>query len=402
MNNPALCIDVSKHTSFANPFLHLNETLTQPFSFAHDLNGISLALKALESIEFITHVKPDVVLEATGHYSMPLIESFYQAGYNIVVLNPLETSLHKRKSIRKVKTDPRDTFRIAKVYYMNNYNYYHPVPKEILELKHLSRQWNSLNNTFVDFKLKFLSTLDLTLPNYKSIFFKPCCKSSLSILEAYPTPSLLLAADYNHLFSLIKHSQKSDAWCHDKLSQLLLLAKESLPLQSAQQSLSFCIRSYIHLLNVFTQEMTDIRTLMIDLAKKLPAFDLLTSIPGVGEITAITILSEIGDIHNFNSSKQLVAYAGIDPSVHQSGSYTARNSKISKRGTPYLRKALYQATVAGISNRKIGPANMTLHKYYILKKTQGKPTKVAIIATCNKLLRIIYAMLTNGELYVQQ
>ncbi len=94
----------------------------------------------------------------------------------IVVLNPLETSLHKRKSIRKVKTDPRDTFRIAKVYYMNNYNYYHPVPKEILELKHLSRQWNSLNNTFVDFKLKFLSTLDLTLPNYKSIFFKPCCK----------------------------------------------------------------------------------------------------------------------------------------------------------------------------------------------------------------------------------
>ena len=125
-------------------------------------------------------------------------------------------------------------------------------------------------------------------------------------------------------------------------------------------------------------------------------------IPVVGEITAITILSEIGDIHNFNSSKQLVAYAGIDPSVHQSGSYTARNSKISKRGTPYLRKALYQATVAGISNRKTGPANMTLHKYYILKKTQGKPTKVAIIATCNKLLRIIYAMLTNGELYVQQ
>ncbi len=83
-------------------------------------------------------------------------------------------------------------------------------------------------------------------------------------------------------------------------------------------------------------------------------------IPVVGEITAITILSEIGDIHNFNSSKQLVAYAGIDPSVHQSGSYTARNSKNSKRGTPYLRKALYQATVAGISKRKTGPVNLLL------------------------------------------
>lgn len=401
MNNPALCIDVSKNTSYANPFLSIDETLAKPFSFTHDSYGFSHALKALESIEFITQKHPDVVLEATGNYSTPLVENFYQAGYNVVVLNPLETSLHKRKSIRKVKTDPRDTFRIAKVYFMNEYNYYHPIPAEILELKQLSRQWNTLNNTFVELKQKFLSTLDLTLPNYKSIFSNPCGKTSLSLLEAYPTPSMLLAADHQNLYRILKQSKRSDIWCSEKLSKLLSLAKESLTLRSAQQSLCFCIKNYIHLLNVFTIEMTDIRTQMTQQARRLPAFDILTSIPGVGEVTAITLLAEIGDINNFKTSKQLVAYAGIDPSVHQSGSYTANNSKISKRGTPYLRKAIYQATVAGISNRRNGPCNSTLYAYYTLKKSQGKPTKVAIIATCNKLLRIVHALLTKQTFYAE-
>ena len=138
---------------------------------------------------------------------------------------------------------------------------------------------------------------------------------------------------------------------------------------------------------------------MIDMARKLPAYDLLLSIPGVGPVTALTILSEIDDIRNFKSSKQLVAYAGLDPSVHQSGKFIAGRCKISKRGTPYLRKALYQATVSGVAKHKYGIYNPSLYDYYKTKVDQGKPVKVAIIASCHKLLRIIYAMLKNGEMY---
>lgn len=399
MNNPSLCIDVSKSSSFANPFLALNTPMSKPFSFSNDATGMVAAIDSLKLLEASTHQKPDVVLEATGNYSVPLVNSFHSNGYNVVVLNPLETSLHKRKSIRKVKTDPRDTYRIAKVYYMNDYSYFHPIPFEIMELRHLSRQLATLDNSFVEIKQKFLSTLDLVFPNYCSIFRNTCCKTSLALLSLYPSPNQILSADSTALFKLIKISNKSDQWCFTKLDLLISKAKESLATQSAQQSLDICVRTYIRIIEMFSNEISGIRAHMIDIAKGLPAYELLLSIPGVGPVTALTFLAEIGDVRNFKSSKQLVAYAGLDPSVHQSGSFRARSCKISKRGTPYLRKALYQATVSGISKHKHGINNATLYSYYKTKKDQGKPSKVAIIATCSKLLRIIYAMLSNGELY---
>lgn len=124
-------------------------------------------------------------------------------------------------------------------------------------------------------------------------------------------------------------------------------------------------------------------------------YPLLRSIPGVGEATATTILAEIGDIKRFPSSKQLVAFAGIDPSVFQSGKFTSSHNKISKRGSPYLRKALYQATAAGISNRTGGPLNPILRDFYVRKINEDKPVKVAIIATANKLLRMIFGILSS-------
>ncbi len=123
------------------------------------------------------------------------------------------------------------------------------------------------------------------------------------------------------------------------------------------------------------------------------------SIPGIGEITTATILGEIGDISNFDTAKQLVAYAGLDPSVYQSGSFRAKNTKISKRGTHYLRKALYQAASAAVRRRPNGPCNLVLYEYYTSKVNSGKPPKVALIATCSKLLRIIFAMLSNKTVF---
>ncbi|MCO1602083.1 transposase [Desulfosporosinus nitroreducens] len=93
----------------------------------------------------------------------------------------------------------------------------------------------------------------------------------------------------------------------------------------------------------------------------------------------------------------MVAFAGIDPSVFESGKFKSSHNKISKRGSPCLRKAIYQATVAGISNRASGPLNMILRSFYLRKINEGKPSKVAIIATSNKLLRIIFGILASQQ-----
>ncbi|WP_379138771.1 transposase [Paenibacillus sp. sgz500958] len=128
------------------------------------------------------------------------------------------------------------------------------------------------------------------------------------------------------------------------------------------------------------------------MASSLPEHALLRSIPGVGPLTAATLQAEIGDIKRFPSVKQLTAFAGLDSSVYESGTFKSNQNHISKRGSSYLRTALYQATVAGISKQVNGPRNEVLSRYYQFKRSQGKPAKVAIVAAANKLLRIVYGV----------
>ena len=199
--------------------------------------------------------------------------------------------------------------------------------------------------------------------------------------------------------SVLKVSKHSKEWCSKKAELLFSFARESLPYGKAQQSNLQVIKSYITILKTFKMELTNMRALISARAGSLSEFPLLTSIPGVGEITAATILGEIGDINRFDSPKKLIAYAGLDPSVFQSGKFKAKNNKISKRGSHYLRKALYQASFAGVSKQKSGIRNATLYQYYTKKFEEGKAYKVALIATSNKLLRIIYGILKNGETF---
>jgi transposase len=117
MNSPALCIDVSKSSSFATGFLSYNKPYSKSFEFSHTPEGMKSALLCIKELQINTVSKPDVVLEATGNFYKPVTQYFINLGYSVYVLNPLQTSIEKRKSIHKIKTDPVDTYRIAQVYY---------------------------------------------------------------------------------------------------------------------------------------------------------------------------------------------------------------------------------------------------------------------------------------------
>lgn len=195
--------------------------------------------------------------------------------------------------------------------------------------------------------------------------------------------------------AVLKASRRSVSWCDIKVDQLVLAARESLPANQAQQSNTRVLKNYIEILLSQQRILTDIQAQIIEQASLSPVFSLLLSIPGVGELTAATILGEIGDISRFPTSKQVVAFAGLDPSVFESGKFKSTNNRISKRGSSYIRKALYQATVVGISKRTTGILNPVLYEYYSKKLSEGKPSKVAIVATSSKLLRIFYGLLCN-------
>ena len=397
MDHPVLSIDVSKSQSYAAAFLSFGQPYQRPTKFQHTPKGLSSLLDCLSRLELKTGKKPQVVLEATGNYSKPIISFFQQYNYQVVVLNPLETHQQKKKCIRKVKTDLVDTNRIAQVYYQN-----HQVPAAhldslTLELRNLCRQYEGFNALYTEVQLCLRSILDLLFPNYDQVFSHIRGVTALNVLSSFPSPQAILSASRSDILEALKPSKHSASWREMKADQLISAARESLPDNLAQQSNTRVLKNYIEILLTYKRIMTDIRVQMIEQASLSPIFSLLKSIPGVGELTAATILGEIGDITRFPTSKQLVAFAGLDPSVFESGKFKSKNNKISKRGSTYLRKALYQATVAGISKRSTGILNPVLYKFYSKKLSEGKPSKVAIVAASSKLLRIIYGIWTSKQ-----
>lgn len=304
MYKPVLSIDVSKSKSCAAAFLSYGETYLKPFSFNHSPEDTNLLVRHLESLERKTGLKPDVVLEATGNYSKPISGFFEQSGYNVVVLNPLQTHQQKAKSIRKVKTDPIDANRIAQVYYLNNYRANNPFTDSIADLRNLCRQHSAITKLYTETQLHMQNALDLVFPNYSCVFSHICCKSSIRVLSEYSSSSAVLSADRNHLVEIIKSAAGAHSlqWAEDKVDRLLTAARESLPDQQAQQSNARVLKDYIRILLTHQDVLADIRAQMILQASLSPVYSLLRSIPGVGELTAVTVLAESSNLSLINIS----------------------------------------------------------------------------------------------------
>ena len=156
---------------------------------------------------------------------------------------------------------------------------------------------------------------------------------------------------------------------------------------------------YIQLLKTCQDCMKDLLVTMQSIAESIETYHLLRTIPKVSQLTAAMLIAEIEDIKRFPSVKQLTTFAELDSAVHESGTFKSKKNRISKRGSSYLRTALYQATVAVISKQIHGPRNSILFQFYQQKRTEGKPAKVAIVATSHKLLRIIFGMWKSEQAF---
>jgi transposase len=285
------------------------------------------------------------------------------------------------------------------VYYLNDCKPINLVETRIDELRALCRQYDGFAELYAETQVRSKSLLALVFPHYEQVFSHVSCKTSLQVLAKYPTPLRVLEADLNDIIEALYIRTRSRQWIENQARRLLYAAKESQLNQTMGSSYEKLISMYVKTLRNQQEILADLRQNRVQWAQESYAFPLLLSIPGIGDLTATTILSEIEDIKRFPSSKQLVAFAGLDPAVFESGNFKSSQQKITKRGSTYLRKALYQATVAGISNRKNGPCNSILYEFYARKLAEGKPTKVAIVATSNKLLRMIYGIWHSNTPY---
>ena len=264
------------------------------------------------------------------------------------------------------------------------------------ELRFLCRQHTNWTELLGEVQLQFRSILDLAFPGYDKAFQNIFNPTSLHLLSSFPSPSALLAADIEEVITILLHNRRGRTWNEDKYNFLMSIAQESLPDPCGAQAHQFAIQNHMNLFKSYQDGISALEQQIERLAQQTLAYPLLRSVPGIGPITAAMIHAEIGDIKRFPSVKQLTAFAGLDPSVYESGTFKANQNRISKRGSAYLRTALYQATVAGISKQIHGPRNPILSQFYQQKRLEGKPAKVAIVAASNKLLRMIFGILSTS------
>ncbi len=298
-----------------------------------------------------------------------------------------------------MKTDPIDAIRIAQVFYLQDPQPQVQLNETVQQLRVICRQYQHWTALYGETQLHFRAVLDLLFPGYDKAFQKVCTRTSLELLSRFPTPAELLAADPEEVLKLLLCNRRGQVWNETKLQQLLEIARHSLPDLHGIEAQKVVLKQYIHLLKTYQDCMNDLLQSMQTLAESMETYHLLRTIPGVGPLTASMLIAEIGDIKRFPSVKQLTAFAGLDSAVHESGTFKSKKNRISKRGSSYLRTALYQATVAAISKQVHGPRNSTLFQFYQQKRNEGKSAKVAIVAASHKLLRIIFGMWNSGRAF---
>jgi transposase len=335
-------------------------------------------------------------MEATGHYQSPVVQLLEDHGFLYIIINPLISHQARKSNLRKVKTDMADAFQLGELYYKEELEPYKKRGLHLLNLRYLTRQHESLTEVCVQAKLQFHAVLDQVFPEYRGVFGELFSKVSLRFLALHPTSQSILNVNEDEITdkirSLVGHV-RSDRWSKERSQKAIAAAERNPFKKTVYSSHLISLELLINLLLQYQEHLEKLEKNIDALAAEVEEYDLLRSIPGIGNKIAATILSEIGEIDRFDHAKKVVAFAGVDPRVFSSGKFTATQNRITKRGSRRLRQTLYLAVQCGLRSSR----NLKLKEYFDRKRDEGKPYKVAMIACVNKLIHWIYACLTHKE-----
>ena len=329
-------------------------------------------------------------MEATGHYWYPIYSFLKAKGYTIYVINPIQSDSLRKMYIRQTKNDSIDSFLIAEVIRFGQFGTTSMADENILAMRQLCRYRDSVISSRTEIKLRIGTIMEQIFPEYEKQFSSLWVSTSMGILEKYLTPENIENTPIDELFEIIKDKS------HNRLTKAKAIsikeaAADTFGIKIAQDAFSFQLKKLIDRMNFLDKQ---IEALDIEIMKYYEQFDCyLHTIPGIGIIGAATILAEIGDISRFKNSSALVAFAGIDPTVRQSGEFNSTHNHMSKRGSPYLRHAIFLAATTCSFH------NSPLNAYYKKKRDQGKHHLTATGAVARKLTTIIYAVLRDSKPY---
>lgn len=329
-------------------------------------------------------------MEATGHYWYPIYSFLKAKGYTIYVINPIQSDSLRKMYIRQTKNDSIDSFLIAKVIRFGQFGTTSMADENILAMRQLCRYRDSVISSRTEIKLRIGTIMEQIFPEYEKQFSSLWVSTSMGILEKYLTPENIENAPIDELFEIIKDKS------HNRLTRAKAIsikeaAADTFGIKIAQDAFSFQLKQLIDRMNFLDKQIEALDCQILEYYEKFDCY--LHTIPGIGIIGVATILAEIGDISRFKNSSSLIAFAGIDPTVRQSGEFNSTHNHMSKRGSPYLRHAIFLAATTCSFH------NSPLNAYYKKKRDQGKHHLTATGAVARKLTTVIYAVLRDSKPY---
>jgi len=384
-------IDVSMGKSTIAIISTDGEVISEPFEIEHTKSGFNLIL---EKIKDIPKDNVKFVMESTGNYCKSLLKIIIDNGYFATVENPLTIKKYCDINIRKVKTDKKDALKIA-CYGSERWHKlirYTPSDEIYSELRFLSRQYDEQMSLKVMKKIHLSGLIEVTFPGLKKIFNGDSLYMlMLDIYKKYYHPSLVLSKSKSSFIKDVeKISKKTGHRIGTRVAEeMYSLANECIPSSPCNESTQLAVSNCVLLLQNLEEITNNIIAKMDELARRLPEFETVSNMSGVGNKIRARLIAEIGDVRRFKNSNCLIAYAGIDVPPFQSGQFVATNRRITKRGNKHLRKVGYEAMK---SLKTVKPTRDNAVYLFILKKEdEGKGSITAKIAGLNKFLRIYYA-----------
>ena len=376
-------IDIAKNTHWASCISSDGEIIFEPFSFSNDNNGFQKFISKLDSLD---KTKILIGLESTAHYGENIISYLFNLNFNIGLINPIQTANLRRSNIRKTKNDKVDTKIIIKALTLGNYSLITSRDINNLKLKGLCRSRRNLVTMRSKAKIQLVSYVDQIFPELQQ-FFKGNLHLNVSyqLLKEYSSPKQISSLHLTKLTNIL-HDNSHGRYGKQDAILLRELANSSVGIDNP--SLSLQIKHSILQIELYDEQIAEVETLYKQILDEMNTP--ILSIPGMSYNQAAVIIGCIGDINRFEHSCQLLAYAGLDPSVIQSGNFQARSTKMSKRGSGMLRYSLVYSAHNVVKNNK------TFREYYELKRSQGKSHYCALGHVAHKLVRIIFKMLKDN------
>ena len=382
-------IDVAKDKHDCFILSSEGEVLADVFTITNNAEGFDILLQTIRRCSR-PEDKIKVGLEATGHYSYNILGFLLNKGLPTYVINPLHTNLYRKSlTLRKTKTDRIDARTIATMLMSDlDLKSYTDTSYHNEELKSLTRYRFDKVHERAKLKQSVSRLVTILFPELEKVVPSLHMVSIYTLLSEFPGASQIASAHLTHLKTILSDASRG-RYDRDKAVEIRDAARNSIG--SVMPAKSLELKHTIRLIRELDAEIEEIENEINSIMDKVHSP--ITTIPGIGTRMGAMILAEVGDFNNFDSADKILAYAGMSPSTYQSGQLISSYSRMEKRGSRYLRYAIFNAT------KYVCIWDPTFAAYLAKKRAEGKHYNIAISHAAKKLVRLIYAMERSGQPY---